>query len=218
MKKFFGKCSKTILLMGIMAGAFCVGEVKAAVPSDEFLAARIENAKKNKLSRSEIYWRVVLNAKKNPPASFEELQKIYAKEIEAAGLATGFGPKAVKTSTLNMWILLEKIQTQEEAAKFLEMAREIGSARAVLQLIPLVKLSDKETLKIYSEISEKIVFPSHAQSVFNQIKPLLFKVEEAEAKAVLKKLNRAWSGYLVSQKGKGWDNIIAQIRTTLETY
>ena len=217
MKKFFGKFSKTFILMGIMAGAFCVGEVKAAVLSDEIITAKIEKAKKANSKWTQIYWEVILQAKKNTPASIEELEKIYEKEAKAAGLADN--PKSVKMAALHVWILmLEKVQTKEEAASLLETAKKIGDAKVVIKLVSLAEFSDKEALKVYSEISEKISNPTIAQSVFEQIKPLLPKVEEAEAKAVLKKLNRTWSGYLITQKDKGWDKVIAQIRTVLETY
>ena len=217
MKKFFGKFSKTFILMGIMAGAFCMGEVKAAAPSDEIIAKRIESATKNNLKNSKLFWVVVSKVKKNAPtASFEELEKIYEEEVKAAGLMVS--PDTIKDSVLRIWILFGKVQTQEEAANLLELARKIGSVKGVLKLVPLAKFSDKEALKVYSEISEKVFASSQAREVFKQIKPLLPKVEEAEAKEVLKKLNRTWSGYLVTQKGRDWDKVIAQIRTVLETY
>lgn len=217
MKKFFGKFGKTFILMGIMAGAFCMGEAKAAVISDEAIATRIEMAKKQNLKKSQVYWETILKAKKNTHASIEELEKIYGEAAKAAGL--NISPTTVKNSVLHIWVLiLEKVQTKEEAASLLETARKCGDAKAVIKLVSLVQLSDKEALNIYSEISEKVAHPATAQIVFNQIKPLLFKVEEAEAKAVLKKLNRTWSVYLISQKDKGWDKVIAQIRTILETY
>ena len=217
MKKFFGKFSKTFILMGIMAGAFCMGEVKAAMPSDEIIAKKIESAAKNNLKNIKLFWEVVSKVKKNAPtASFEELEKIYGEEVKAAGLTVA--PNTIKDSVLRIWILFEKVQTKEEAVNLLELARKVNSVKGVLKLVPLAKLSDKEALKIYSELSEKIITPSSAREVFKQIKPLLSKVEEAEAKEVLKKLNRTWSGYLVTQKGRDWDKVIAQIRTILETY
>lgn len=187
----------------------------AAYPTQEMFESDIKEAKEKgleyKLARSILG----LKAVQTQPKTWKELEAL-REEVQKSF------PKHesdLKVYSLIIWYsFAERGRTPEEAEALFPIAMEFRHYSLAKLLVQNSNISNAEKVKRMCEICILSPTAGIAKQHLSYTLTLLPELPAAEAKATLQKINRILSPKLITEKGKGWDEVIAIVRTALETY
>lgn len=205
--------------MIVCAMFLCMGllgmKVMAAYPTQESFESAIKEAKEKGQEYRVAMNTLGLKAAQTQPKTWEEMEAL-RKEVQ-----TSF-PKYernLKNYSLIAWFYFaERGRTPEEAEALFPVAMELKNCSLARGLMQFSNVSKVEKAKRMIEVCYLAPTPVIAKFCLSYTLTLLPELPLAEAKAALQKMNRIWSPRLISEKGKGWDDVVAMVRTTLETY
>lgn len=156
-----------------------------------------------------------LKAAQTQPKTWEEMDAL-RKEVQASF------PKYEKTlenySLICWFSFAEQGRTPEEAEALFPKAMGVRNYILAREFVLISNVSNVEKAKRMCEICFMSNISTVAKHNLSYTLTLLPELPVAEAKAALQKMNRIWSSKLISEKGKGWEEVVAMVRTTLETY
>lgn len=198
------------LCMGLMGM-----KVMAAYPTQEVFESTLKEAKEKGQQYKIAKITFGLKAAQAQPKTWEELEAL-REEVQKQF------PKSeehLKYYSVIVWYHFAKRgRTPEEVEFLFPIAMERKVHLVAKSLVMRSNVSKAEKAKRMCEICCRSFFSATAKSSLVYTLTLLPELPAAEAKEALQKMNRIWSPKLVSEKGKGWDEVVAMVRTALETY
>ena len=206
--------------MIVCAMFLCMGLVgmkaMAAYPTQEKFESRLKETKEKGQESSFVLNTFGLKAAQAQPKTWEELEAL-REEVQKQFPKQ---EKHLKYYSVLIWCnFADKGRTPEEIEFLFPIAMERNVFVVARALVVRSNVSKAEKAKRMCQI---LFMPNinsaNAKSCLSYTLPLLPELPAAEAKEILQKMNRTWSPKLISEKGKGWDEVVAMVRTALETY